>query len=689
MSKTINLGAVTAYADAVAAGYTGTREQFAQDLANAATYAAESHANAEAASDAAETATAAASAASLDADAAHDDATTAHSDAEAALSFKAAAENAAGTATTKAGEAANSASQAATSASGAAGSATAASGSATAAAGSATNAAASETAAAGSATAAAGSASAAAQTLVDVNAAGATQIAAIAAKGEEVLESIPADYTELSQDVDDLKSDLNEYVLDLGSGIAPIVLDIVPNEYVRNSDGAFVSYNNWSRTGFVPVTQGKRFYYYNTVQCAYNCWYDANHEKIGNHFILYAGTYSDGTSRYIIPPEDAAYVAISNTTVAMNEFKMWYPSGIIDDSTIQTGRTYSSQKIESLVNNIPTVILPSELYVVEETQVCIYTDNLLLENYNDFTIVWQINNISWTYQYDDGFYIQPPTGSHGDYVIIFIIRDKKTGSQLYRKEIPLHVIEKTALTNKTVLFVGDSLTAAGYYPYEIQTNLSDGGIESVGTLVSHPYFNDVAVNVSTEGRGGWSAKDYVSYASKGTFTNAFWNASASKFDFSYYLTSNSISTPDIIFLNLGTNGVENASDEISAITEMITSIRAVSQTVPIIISLITPPATQNGWTSQTHGGSVDKFKRLQLNLVQAYIDEFDNKISNVYVAPVYLNLDRAHDFPWQMQAVSERNPYEIYRQTDNVHPSKYGYFKMADVYWGVIQHLLT
>ena len=210
MSKTINLGAVTAYADAVAAGYTGTREQFAQDLANAATYAAESHANAEAASDAAETATAAASAASLDADAAHDDATTAHSDAEAALSFKAAAENAAGTATTKAGEAANSASQAATSASGAAGSATAASGSATAAAGSATDAAASETAAAGSATAAAGSASAAAQTLVDVNTAGATQVAAIAAKGAEVLESIPADYTTLSNDVDDLKSDLTQ-----------------------------------------------------------------------------------------------------------------------------------------------------------------------------------------------------------------------------------------------------------------------------------------------------------------------------------------------------------------------------------------------------------------------------------------------------------------------------------------------
>lgn len=208
MSKTINLGRVTAYADAVAAGYTGTREEFAQDLANAANYAAESHQSAETASAAAETASTAATTATTAASSASDDASTAHADAEAALSFKTAAETAATTATTKAGEAANSASQAATSASGAAGSATAASGSATAAAGSATNAAASETAAAGSATSAAGSASAAAQTLVDVNAAGATQVAAIAAKGEEVLESIPADYTTLSNDVDDLKSAL-------------------------------------------------------------------------------------------------------------------------------------------------------------------------------------------------------------------------------------------------------------------------------------------------------------------------------------------------------------------------------------------------------------------------------------------------------------------------------------------------
>lgn len=51
--RTIDLGRVTAYADAVAAGYTGTREQFATDLANAANYAGEAGESEEAAAESA------------------------------------------------------------------------------------------------------------------------------------------------------------------------------------------------------------------------------------------------------------------------------------------------------------------------------------------------------------------------------------------------------------------------------------------------------------------------------------------------------------------------------------------------------------------------------------------------------------------------------------------------------------
>ena len=202
MSKTINLGRVTAYADAVAAGYTGTREQFANDLANAANYAAEAGDAAETATEAATTASTAAGTATEKAEEASADADQAHADAQAILGAKETAVAAAATASSKAGEAANSAQQAAASETAAAGSATTASNAAT-------SATASKNAAATSETNAANSANAAAQTLTNVNQAGATQVAAIQAKGTEVLNSIPADYTTLSNDVDDLKSDLN------------------------------------------------------------------------------------------------------------------------------------------------------------------------------------------------------------------------------------------------------------------------------------------------------------------------------------------------------------------------------------------------------------------------------------------------------------------------------------------------
>lgn len=60
-----------------------------------------------------------------------------------------------------------------------------------------------------SATNAATSAAAAAQTLTQVQAEGATQIAAIDAEGQRVLDSIPADYSQMEADVTDLKSQMS------------------------------------------------------------------------------------------------------------------------------------------------------------------------------------------------------------------------------------------------------------------------------------------------------------------------------------------------------------------------------------------------------------------------------------------------------------------------------------------------
>ena len=183
MADTIktNLGPVTAYANAKAHGYTGTREEFGQLLANAGLNlkAAETaKADAEAAKQAAETAQ------------------------QAAASSASSASTSASTATTQAAAAKSSADAAASSA-------TAAKASEAAAEKSAQGAAASESAAKAAQTAAE-TAKANADTAASNAAANATAAANSAVDAKKTLESIPADYSTLSRKVDDNTSGISE-----------------------------------------------------------------------------------------------------------------------------------------------------------------------------------------------------------------------------------------------------------------------------------------------------------------------------------------------------------------------------------------------------------------------------------------------------------------------------------------------
>lgn len=182
MSKTINVGRVTSYADAVAGGYQGTREEWKIVLANLGTTAAEVEANRQAvAEDKAavegdvttvgeykDVASAAAAAALQSAESAHTDALAATAAKEAAQTAQGIAEEAKADAVSAKTAAESAQTEADVSASAAAGSALAANN------------------AAQTAAEQAGAAAAAAET------------------AQNVLDSIPEDYTELSEAVNDI-----------------------------------------------------------------------------------------------------------------------------------------------------------------------------------------------------------------------------------------------------------------------------------------------------------------------------------------------------------------------------------------------------------------------------------------------------------------------------------------------------
>ena len=675
MSKTINLGRVTAYAEAVAAGYTGTREQFANDLANAANYAAEAGDAAETATEAATTASTAAETATTKAEEASADADQAHADAQAILGAKETAVAAANTASSKAGEAANSAQQAAASETAAAGSATTASNAAA-------SATASKNAAATSETNAANSANAAAQTLTNVNQAGATQVAAIQAKGTEVLNSIPADYTELSNDVDDLKSDLENVYddvseLDIAVNGSHITINYVANQYVSSTDGHFVNYENWTRTDFVPIpTNGALRYSNSGPMSAYCAFYSLPSESA----FVSAFTIQNTTSGEITVPNTARYFIVSNYTSAISSFAYLNPpeaKGVKDD-------------IAERLPEALKIVMVDKVVALEGEQFDIHYDNIIA-NYRASEV-----------QYKEAFgsflgvgmetlvrlQSNTPGETSGSLRLRFDIPGSFNALQLptnvARKLFNITTIPKTSGTGLTrkVMLIGDSWTAPGIYANELRNLFSSADepmdITLLGTLgMGGAYVGPT--NGFHEGHGAYSAKTYCTEANYNGYANGFYNPNTNTFDFAYYMTNCGYSGVDDVFINLGINDVATVEDFDDIITywnTMINSIKSYNSNIRIFIGLCGLPAQYKYGTQENN---CNRFKARRLLFHERLIAEYGNRENEGYIiVPLHLSIDNEHDFPSTEMARSFRDSTLVTYCTDYIHPNNIAYYKVAD-----------
>ena len=73
------------------------------------------------------------------------------------------------------------------------------------------------------------------------------------------------------------KSDMNGWT----DGIVYTDLEIVENEYINSGSGAFVHYNGWSRTGYVPCDGCSSLTFNHVYQTtSYGAFYDADHNRV-------------------------------------------------------------------------------------------------------------------------------------------------------------------------------------------------------------------------------------------------------------------------------------------------------------------------------------------------------------------------------------------------------------------------
>lgn len=335
------------------------------------------------------------------------------------------------------------------------------------------------------------------------------------------------------------------------------------------------------------------------------------------------------------------------------------------------------------------IVVPKILYLAVGIEYNFYfRDFILCGDLEKYYIEWGIGGLAAiAKQTNECLRITPVSAGEVSYCSVAIydrVTNEKIVQTPYFKIVISDDISDESETTKKAIFIGDSLTDRGIFVAEIQHNLSNGRIQSIGTITDTVLIDGEYLTISNEGRSGWGVKTYVKKESSGNFTNAFWNPLTEKFDFSFYMSDNGFSDVDYVVITLGTNDVANLQDTdyevvISSFAEIIESIHTYDSSIIVVISLTTPCATNDSWAfgQSGHTVSANRFTYYQMKLVSLLIENFSDT-ENVILSPTYGCLDTLHDFPTREEAVSARNPLLVTRQTDNVHPSIYGYLKMAD-----------
>jgi len=353
-------------------------------------------------------------------------------------------------------------------------------------------------------------------------------------------------------------------------------------------------------------------------------------------------------------------------------------TSVIDSVQLEEGATYSGYEDYVSYLNIPSkvatekeIILPNSLVAVVGHEFNVYYKNIFK---SDFTLDhFEIRvDCPIGYYYDDRFSVIPTQSNVGTHTLTFMIYDLK-GYELIKKSVSLQVITDIGLTEeKEVMFIGDSLTDdgnGGSYIEELKRMCGEN-LKLVGTRGTAPNLH--------EGRAGWATGTYVGNQTLNGVVNAFYNPTTSSFDFPYYMSSQGYTTLDYVVIFLGTNDWwVNIETVISNLKQMIASIKSFNSNIKIFVVLTPPPANSQFKFGQGRLSYL-RHKIAYQELNKRYMKEFENTI------PVYLNIDTTYDFPIIDIPVSARNPQTRKVVDDRYHFNIYGYYKIADVVYGVL-----
>lgn len=466
----------------------------------------------------------------------------------------------------------------------------------------------------------------------------------------------------------------------------------VVGEYVNQVTGAFAELANQERTDYIHIEGGKTYCIVpesgaTNIYIRY-AFYDESKMYISGAYALLSDINSIVTA-----PNNARFIVVSGTITYM-------PYMIAQSNSAIPFAEYGEEYL--LPQYLPTDIgedvllnLPEKIYATTGIELNIYFENIT-ENWKEYE--WNVQ-CSKGMQLERGYCYTPANSDTGT-TTLTITAKRLNGTRVYSKTVSLITSASTAgnSTTKSVIILGDSTTDNGGVIVKLHEDFT-GDVMSVTTLGTR----GTAPN-NHEGRSGWTLNDYFTKASitypagdpRGTVYNPFYNPTSETFDAAYYFANSGVSVPDWFIINMGINDMFNYTSDTSLETQidtclgylsnMITSIKAVSANIKIGICVTIPPNSSQDAFGKAYacGQTRDRYKRNNSLWASAIIAEFDGKNSdNIYVIPIHTNLDTVYNMGMETLPVNARNTDITYQSpiaNGGVHPVLVGYWQIADVY---------
>lgn len=445
--------------------------------------------------------------------------------------------------------------------------------------------------------------------------------------------------------------------------------------FVNQSNGELVANFAHSSSEFMSIEPGE-LYSFTSDGALRIVFYDINKNFLEGYLT---------PSSPIKSPDNAYFVIASFSASTLENFQFVKGSTLGDYEpygyTLANFLGDQQSAGEDVIINIP-----NKIYAVVGEELNLYFDNVI--NGKDTNYDFDVDFGNKGQQFEDFFRFVPEAKETRTLTFKVI----KNNQVLASRTTSVIVSTKTSGsgTTKSAVVIGDSTTNNGITVTKLNENFSSDsmGLATLGT-------RGTGIN-KHEGRSGWTARQFVATQIASGVTNAFYNPSTNKFDFSYYLSNNSITRPDYVIINLGINDMFGLTSDVSLETKidetitdfetMINSIKANSSTIKIGLALTIPPNySQDAFAKDYSTGQTRwRYKRNNVLWVKRMIEHFSGKESqNIYLIPTNSVIDTKYNYGFVEEKVNARS--EITRQVSQanggVHPVASGYWQIADAYW--------